>query len=84
VRKLRGRIVSVHLKDLNEVGPKAHDVPWGTGEGQMDAVLAELRRQKLKAVFSIEYEYKWTRSMPDIAKCIRYFNRAAARLARSK
>jgi len=28
---LKGRVISVHLKDLNEKSPNAHDVPYGTG-----------------------------------------------------
>ncbi|MHC4062650.1 MAG: sugar phosphate isomerase/epimerase family protein [Planctomycetota bacterium] len=32
IKKLEGRIVSLHFKDLNEFGQrKAHDVVWGTG-----------------------------------------------------
>src|ERR1043166_1455397 len=30
LKKLEGRIITLHFKDLNETGPKAHDVPWGT------------------------------------------------------
>jgi len=76
--KLRGRIISLHFKDLNEFGnPKAHDVVWGTGKANIEAVLAELDRQGFKGVFSIEYEYHWESSMPEIRRCIRYFNRLA-------
>jgi len=83
IKKLRGRIVSLHMKDLNEYGREAHDVPWGTGVGETDAILAELRRQNVEAVFSIEYEYNWYKSVPDIAKCVRYFNEAAKRLRKA-
>ena len=31
LKKLEGRIISLHFKDLNEKGPSAHDVPWETG-----------------------------------------------------
>ena len=31
VKILKGRIMSSHMKDLNEMGPGAHDVPYGTG-----------------------------------------------------
>ena len=82
IRKLRGRIVSLHMKDLNAYGREAHDVPWGTGVGETDAVLAELHRQKVRAVFSIEYEHNWYHSVPDIARCVSYFEEAAERLRR--
>ncbi len=81
VKKLEGRIISFHLKDLNEFGkPDAHDVPWGTGKADIPAILAELNRQKFKGVFSIEYEYNWNNSVPDIRKSIEYFNAQAAKL----
>jgi hypothetical protein len=44
-------------------------------------MLKELRRQGLKAVFSIEYEYNWTNSVPEIAQCVQYFDKVAAELA---
>jgi len=79
LKKLEGRIVSLHFKDLNAMGG-GHDVPWGTGKGDVSGMLAELRRQGLRAVFSIEYEYNWDNSLPDMAKCVDYFNRVAAEL----
>ncbi|MGA1980640.1 MAG: sugar phosphate isomerase/epimerase family protein [Sedimentisphaerales bacterium] len=81
LKKLEGRIVSVHLKDLNEFGDKkAHDVPWGTGKADVKAVLTELARQNFKGTFSIEYEYNWENSIPEIQKCVEYFNKTAAEL----
>ena len=81
LKKLEGRIVSLHLKDLNEFGDrKAHDVPWGTGKGDVKAMLAELRRQNFRGVFAIEYERLGENMMPEIAQCVAYFNRAVAQL----
>jgi sugar phosphate isomerase/epimerase len=80
LKKLEGRIVSFHFKDLNKFGGDAHDVPWGTGEGNVKAVLAEIHRQRIKAVFSIEYEHNWTTSVPEIAQCVAYFDKVAAEL----
>jgi len=58
LKKFEGRIISLHLKDLNEFGVReAHDVPWGTGVGNIKGVLEELHRQNFKGVISIEYEY---------------------------
>jgi len=81
IRKLEGRIISFHFKDLDQYGKKGHDVPWGTGKGDAKAVLAEIRRQKIRAVFSIEYEYHWLESMPEIAKCVAFFDQTAVALA---
>ncbi len=68
---LEGRLISVHLKDLNEFGKRdAHDVPFGTGVSGMPAVLDELKRQGFGGNISIEYEYNWDNSVPEIAQCI--------------
>ncbi len=81
LKKLAGRIVSLHFKDVNKMGMDAHDVPWGTGVCNVRGMLGELRRQRLKAVFSIEYEYHWDNSLPEIAKCVAYFDSTAINLA---
>jgi sugar phosphate isomerase/epimerase len=81
LKKLEGRIISLHLKDLNEFGnPKAHDTIWGTGKGNVGAMLVELNRQNFKGAFSVEYEYHWENSVPEIRQCVEYFNKVAGRL----
>lgn len=85
IKKLQGRIISFHLKDLNKYGRQgSHDVPWGTGEGKLKDVLAEVYRQGFQGVFSIEYEYNWLESVPEIAQCVAFFNQTAAELAARK
>jgi sugar phosphate isomerase/epimerase len=79
LKKLEGRIISFHFKDLNEFGPKAHDVPWGTGRGDVKGMLTEVKRQKIKPVFSVEYEYRFT--MPELEQCVAYFDKVAGELA---
>ena len=81
LKKLEGRIVSLHFKDLNQQRPDAHDVPWGSGVCNVKAMLTELRRQQFKGVFSIEYEYHWDDSLPEITQCVDYFDNVAAELA---
>jgi sugar phosphate isomerase/epimerase len=71
LRILRGRIISSHLKDLNEFGnPDAHDVPFGTGVSGINKVLDELKAQDFQGNISIEYEYHWTTSVPEIKQSI--------------
>jgi sugar phosphate isomerase/epimerase len=84
LKKLEGRIISFHFKDLNKMGEDAHDVPWGTGICDVKAMLTEIHRQKIKAVFSIEYEYNWDNSLPEIIQCVAYFDKIAAELAASE
>lgn len=83
IKALEGRIVSFHLKDLGEMGnPGAHDEIWGTGLGNLEEVLAEVKRQNIeKPIFSIEYEHNWDNNVPDIAKCVAFFDEVAAKLA---
>jgi len=80
LKKLEGRIISLHFKDLNINAPEAHDVPWGTGVSNVYAMLAELKRQDFRGVFSVEYEHNWDNSLPEIEKCIEYFGLMAAAL----
>lgn len=81
LKLLEGRIISMHVKDLNEFGIReAHDVPWGTGKGDIQGVLEELHRQQYRGTFSIEYEHNWENSLPEVRQCVQYFNRVAGSL----
>jgi len=74
LRKLEGRIFNIHFKDLNEKGVrKAHDVIWGTGVLDVETVLRELKRQNYKGTITIEYEYNWKNSVPDIHESLENF-----------
>jgi sugar phosphate isomerase/epimerase len=70
LRILKGRIISSHLKDLNEMGMGAHDVPYGTGVSDVPTLLNELREQGFAGNISIEYEYHWDNSTPEVGQCI--------------
>lgn len=57
LRLLKGRILDVHLKDLNEFGTKsAYDVPFGQGKADIHDILAELTLQNYHGYLSIEHE----------------------------
>ncbi len=70
LRILKGRIISSHLKDLNQMGPDAHDVPYGTGVADIPGILDELKSQGFTGNISIEYEYNWENSTPEVGQCI--------------
>jgi sugar phosphate isomerase/epimerase len=74
LKKLDGHVICLHFKDLDTMGPNAHDVPWGTGAGQTKALMAELKRQNFHGAFCVEYEYHWETSQPEIAQCVKFFN----------
>lgn len=81
IQLLEGRIICLHFKDLTGKSPEAHDVPWGTGKSNARGIMQELKRQKFRGAFCIEYEYHWETSIPEIAECVKFFNAACADLA---
>lgn len=88
LKKLEGRIIALHFKDLNEKKDPSkakqdmHDVPWGTGISNAKGMLAELKRQNFKGAFCIEYETNWENSLPEVAQCVKWFNEQCAELAK--
>lgn len=81
LKQLEGRIISLHIKDLNKYGVRdAHDLPWGTGTSNVAGVLHELHRQGFEGAFSAEYEHNWENNLPDVEESIAYFKRVAAKL----
>ena len=102
LKKLEGRVITLHFKDLVPDEPKAqakapatgkqkkqseskamHDVPWGTGVGNLKAQMAELKRQHFHGAFGVEYEYHWDNSMPEVAECVKFFNATCEELAKT-
>jgi len=99
LKKLEGRVICLHFKDLVHEEDKAlaataakkkkseakpmHDVPWGTGVGNVKAQMAELKRQGFHGAFCVEYEHNWDNSMPEIAECVKFFNATCAELAKA-
>lgn len=87
LRKLKGRVVSLHFKDIlmGSGGANGYrDVIWGTGVLDVKEMLRALKEQGFQGVFSIEYEYNWENSVPDIQQCIRYFNQTVEELSEAK
>ena len=82
VRQLKDRLITVQMHDLHARGADGHDVPWGTGVGNTEAFLKELHRLGIRpTMFGLEYSYNWLESMPEIAKCIAFFNQVSLELA---
>ena len=72
LRILKGRIMSSHLKDLNEESPKAHDVPYGTGVSDVKGILDEFAAQSFTGPISIEYEFKQEDNLAEAKLCIEF------------
>jgi sugar phosphate isomerase/epimerase len=81
VRLLGSRLISMHVKDLNELSPNGHDVPWGTGRGEIGELLRVVHGLRVKpTLFAVEYEYNWDNNSTDIARCVDFFRRAVAEI----
>lgn len=70
LKLLRGRIVSVHLKDRAEIGRGTPDVVYGAGVVNIKAILDELRAQGFEGNIAIEHETNWDHNVADVAQCI--------------
>jgi sugar phosphate isomerase/epimerase len=82
LKKLEGRVEHLHFKDLNEFG-KGHDVVWGTGRGNVQGMMTELKRQGYKGYLSIEFEFGDLKHLDaNLPKCVAYFDQIAAELAK--
>lgn len=76
LRSAAGRIVELHLKDLNETEVKAFDVPWGTGVSDAAGQIAELRRQGFQGTIFVEYEHDTPALESEVALSAAFFRRA--------
>jgi sugar phosphate isomerase/epimerase len=73
LRKLEGRIISVHLKDVAESGKvESRDVPLGEGKANYTQVLQTLRALKFRGLATIEYEHLSPQLVEDVAKCAKF------------
>jgi sugar phosphate isomerase/epimerase len=87
IKKLKGRIVSFHIKDLkkNDNGSYDADCPLGQGVAGIVDIMKEVAAQgATKIPFSIEYEAAWTSNQPQVAECVRFFDAAAKQIASAK
>lgn len=79
LKKLDGRIIMVHLKDVAELGnPESRDVPLGEGKANYTQVLQTLRALKFRGIATIEYEHLSPRLVEDVAQCVKFVEDFAA------
>jgi sugar phosphate isomerase/epimerase len=82
VRKLKDRLLTVQMHDLDQLSAAGHDVPWGSGAGRTEEFVRELRRLGITpTMFGLEYSYNWLESIPEIEQSIAFFNRISLDLA---
>jgi sugar phosphate isomerase/epimerase len=79
LKKLEGRIITVHLKDVAESGKvEARDVPLGQGKANYTQVLQTLRTLKFRGLVTIEYEHLSPQLVQDVAQCVKFVEDFAA------
>ncbi len=82
INKLRERLITVQMHDLNELSPTAHDVPWGSGVGKAGQFIQEMRRLGITpTMWGLEYSYNFLESEPEVQKCIEFFNEVSLKAA---
>jgi sugar phosphate isomerase/epimerase len=52
----------------------------GTGALNIPAILAEMKRQQFKGVFSIEREDNWDNNVPDVIQTFQYMEEQTKKL----
>ena len=82
VKKLSGRIIGVHLKDIAAFNdPKLKDVPVGTGVVDFPAVFAELKKQNFNGHIYIERDAEDLPSnLPSVIQTVKYYNEQLGKL----
>lgn len=82
MQQLDGKIIALHFKDITPQGEAQtlEDVIWGQGILNVKGMMEELKRQKFKGYFTIEYEADWENNLPQIKKSIEYFNQVAEQI----
>jgi len=74
LKKLEGRIIEAHIKDIESAESNSEDVIWGTGILDFSGMLQELDRQGFKGLLSVEYEADPEDNMDQIRKSIDFYN----------
>jgi sugar phosphate isomerase/epimerase len=79
LRKYGKRIITMHLKDAAESGKRdSRDVPLGTGQGNIAALLKQFHEWKWRGVMTVEYEHLSPQLVPDVAQCVKFVENFAA------
>lgn len=84
LRKMEGRIMELHFKDVGnqEPSPEETNVVWGTGHANLEGALKELLRQHFHGMLIIEYENNPTANVAQIRQSLAYYNQTMARLTK--
>jgi sugar phosphate isomerase/epimerase len=80
VKLLKGRFVTMHLVDVEKIVTEGHsrDVPYGTGAGELKAVMDELKSQGFEGYVTLEYEHMSPTLEDEVGQCVLWFNKYQA------
>ena len=88
IKKLKGKIVGFHIKDLKqrEDGGLDVDAPLGQGTVGIAEILKEFATHKsdFKIPFSIEYEAAWDANQPKVAESVQFFDATAKEIVQAR
>jgi len=85
VRKLGDRLITIQMHDLNELTPQGRDVPWGKGAANLERLILEMDRLKIRPVmFGLEYSDKFEDNMAEVTQCAEFFGALSVRAAGAK
>ena len=70
LQTVKGRINSVHLKDVKEAKLGSPDLPYGQGLCNIPAVLDELKRQGFKGHVGVEFDAVSPQVEQDVRQCL--------------
>ncbi len=81
LRKLKGRIVSFHLKDIAKKNdPNSRNTVFGEGEGEFARVLQELKSLGYRGLTTIDFEHDTPALQEDMARNVKYMEDQAKKL----
>jgi sugar phosphate isomerase/epimerase len=81
LNKFHGRISSYHLKDRTTPANGQKNLPWGTGDTPITAILQTAKKNKWTMPATIELEYevpKDSDAVQEVKKCVEYCRKALA------
>ena len=75
LRTVGNRLISLHVKDINATDGTGHDVPWGTGKGNLTEAFEMVKKLGQTPMhFGIEYDYQPENLIDQIQQCKKFFD----------
>jgi len=75
LKKVAGRVQSVHFKDMSAKTMEAHTVVYGNGVNRLDSILAILKEHQFDGYYTIEFEHKWDDNLSEIKECVTFLKK---------